>query len=214
MKKLVLLGAAVLGIAGSTAYAATLSVGSWHLWTGSQALTKGTCTLTGSAQTVDTYVDERNPTSSFGSTTTMVIGSRTNQRKAALIRFDLSSCNIPATGGADSATLSVRITAAPSSTRTIDVTPLLTTWSQTITWNGAQSLTQGSTTTSFTTGTANNVTKTATVTVDVDNLIKTGAGFGWILEDNGTSTTTTTTIGSSENGTTANRPTLTINYEK
>src|SRR5581483_5924490 len=132
-------------------------------------LTKGTCTLTGTAQTVDTYVDERNPTSSFGGTTTMLVGPRTSQRKWALIRFDLTSCNIPSTGGADSATLSVRITTAPGSSRTIAVTP------------------------------------------DVDDQIKTGGIFGWVLEDNGASSNITTTLGSSNNGTAANRPTLTIN---
>ena len=58
MRSLAIVVAATLGIASATAFAATLSVGSWHMWTGSQTLTKGTCTLTGAAQTTDTYVDE------------------------------------------------------------------------------------------------------------------------------------------------------------
>ncbi|HZR96955.1 MAG TPA: DNRLRE domain-containing protein [Gaiellaceae bacterium] len=214
VKKLALLLTATVAAGCSAAYAATLSVGSWHLWAGSQTLTKGTCTLTGTAQTVDTYVDERNPTSSFGGTTTMLVGPRTSQRKWALIRFDLTSCNIPSTGGADSATLSVRITTAPGSSRTIDVTPVSTTWDGTLTWNVAQLLTQGATTASFATGTTSNVTKTVTVTADVDDQIKTGGIFGWVLEDNGASSNITTTLGSSNSGTAANRPTLTINYEK
>ena len=48
--------AATVGISAGVAYAATLSVTSWHLWAGSQTLTKATCTLTGTAQTTDAQV--------------------------------------------------------------------------------------------------------------------------------------------------------------
>jgi hypothetical protein len=214
VRRLLIVVGVLLAFGCSAAAAATLTVGSWHLWAGSQTLTKGRCTLTGSTQTVDTYVDERNPTSTFGGGTTMVVGARANQRKWALVRFDLSSCNIPSTGGADSATLTLRITAAPNASRTIDVSPVDTTWDATLTWDGAQSLSYGATTGSFATGTTSSVTKTVTVTADVDDQIKTGGVFGWLLADNGGSTNTTTSFGTSNNGTAASRPVLTINYEK
>jgi hypothetical protein len=213
MKKLVVLGGAVVvGIAVTTAYAATLGVGSWHLWSGSQALTKGTCTLTGSTQTSDTFTNEANTSQANGNATTMSVLGLTGSRRYVYVTFDLSSCNIPTTGGADSATLSLRITTAPAANRTINVTPVKSTWSESLTWTGGNALTYGSTTTTFTTGTAI-ATKTATVTADVDDMIKGNGVYGWRLSDSGSSTTTIT-FGSSENATSGNRPTLTINYEK
>jgi len=215
VRRLAFLLAIAIGACTSSAFAATLSVASWHLWAGSQALTKGTCTVTGSSSTADTYVDERNPTSSFGGGATFLVGAKSGQRKWGFVRFDLSSCNIPSTGGADSATLSLRITSAPSSDRTIDVSPALTTWDGNSTWNDAQSFSYGSSLGTFTTGTTNNVTRSVTVTADVDVLIKNGsASFGWRLSDAGGSSNVTTTFGAAENGTAANRPQLTINYEK
>jgi len=213
MKKLVLIGGAVvLGLAVTTAYAATLGVGSWHLWSGSQTLTKGTCTLTGSTQTSDTFTNEASQSQTNGSSTTMSVLGSFGSRRYAYVTFDLSSCNIPTTGGADSATLSLRITSAAVSSRTINVTPVKSTWSESLTWTQGSLLTLGSTTTSFTTGTAI-ATRTATVTADVDDMIKGNGVFGWRLSDSGSSSTTIT-FGASENFTSTNRPTLTINYEK
>jgi hypothetical protein len=215
MRRLAILLAVSLGLGCSAAFAATLNVGSWHLWAGSQTLTKGTCTLTGTSVTTDTYVDEKNPTTSNGGSTTLPVLSRTLQRRWTFVRFDLSSCNIPATGGADSATLSVRITSAPTATRTIDVAPVLTTWSGTSTWVDAQTFTYGPTTATFATGTTSNVTKSVTVTGDVDALIKSGsANYGWRLSDLGSSVNLTTTFGAAENATAGNRPQLVIDYEK
>jgi hypothetical protein len=215
LKRLAILAAVTLGIGCSAAFAATLGVGSWHVWAGSQTLTKGTCTLSGTTSTTDTYVDEHLPTSSFGGSTTLTVGPKTNLRTWAFIRFDLSSCNIPSTGGADSATLSLRVITAPNSSQSIDVAPVTATWGDTTTWNGAQSLTFGSNFATITTGTTNNVTKTVTVTADVDSLIRNGsANFGWRLSEAGTNANVTTIFGSAANATAANQPQLTINYEK
>ncbi|HTZ06709.1 MAG TPA: DNRLRE domain-containing protein [Gaiellaceae bacterium] len=211
-QRIAVLVAATIGVGAGAAYAASLSVGSWHLWAGSQALTKATCTL-GASATTDTYVAQGSPGTSFGTNTTMLVRSNASSQDWSFIRFDLSSCNIPATGGADSATLTLTVTSAPGNSRTITVTPVLSTWSNTLTWTGAQSLSYGAATTTFATGTTTG-TKTATVTVDVDNLIKSStANFGWRLSDGG-SGNQTTTFGTSQNGTAANRPQLVINYEK
>jgi hypothetical protein len=215
VRRLLVVGAIVMGAGTATAFAATLTVGSWHLWAGSQTLTKGTCTLSGTATSTDTYVDEFSPTSSFGGSTTLLVGPKSNKRNWAFVRFDLSSCGIPSTGGADSATLTVHITAAPGSSRTIDVDSVGTSWSGSSTWNNAQTFSYGSVAGSFATGTTSNVNKSVTVTADVDALIKNGtANYGWRLADNGASTNVTTTFGAAGNGTAANRPQLVINYEK
>ena len=215
MRRLVLLLAVTIGACTSTAFAASLNVGSWHLWAGSQALTKGTCTLQGTSSTTDTYVDEKNPTSTFGGGTTLSVGPKNGQRTWAFVRFDLSSCNIPVTGGADSATLNLRITTAPGSSRTLDVTPVLTTWSGTSSWNNAQGFTYGTSFATITTGTTSNVTKSVTVTADVDALIKTpGSSFGWRISEAGSVSNVTTIFGAAENATAANQPQLVITYEK
>jgi hypothetical protein len=210
-RRIAVLLAATIGIGAGAAYAASLSVGSWHLWAGSQTLTKGTCTL-GASATTDTYVAQGSPTTSFGSATTMLVRSNSASQDWTFVRFDLSSCNIPTTGGADTATLSLTVTNAPGNTRTITVTPVLSTWSGTLTWNAAQSLTYGSSaTTTFATGTTTG-TKTATVTVDVDNLIKSSsANFGWRLSDGGSGNQTTTFASSNAS---SGKPQLTVNYEK
>lgn len=213
IRRVLLLLLATVGIGGSVAYAATLSVGSGHLWAGGQTLTKGTCTLQGTSSTTDTYVDEQNPTSSFGGATTLSESPKSGKRNWTLVRFDLSSCGIPATGGADSATLNLRITTAPGSSQTLDVSTITGSWSGSTTWNTAPST--GSPFASITTGTTSNVTKSVTVTADVDALIKnSSANYGWLISQASSSANVTTLFGSSENGTTANQPQLVINYEK
>lgn len=213
MRRVLLLFLATVGIGGSVAYAATLSVGSGHLWAGGQTLTKATCTLQGTSSTTDTYVDEQNPNSSFGSSTTLSVSPKSGKRNWMLIRFDLSSCSIPATGGADSATLSLRITTAPGSSQTLDVSTIGSTWSGSTTWNTVPST--GSSFASITTGTTSNVTKSVTVTADVDALIKnSSANYGWLISEASSSANVTTVFGAAENATTANQPQLVINYEK
>jgi hypothetical protein len=215
MRRLALLFAVTIAASTSTAFAASLNVGSWHIWGGSQTLTKATCTLSGTSSTTDTYVDEKFPTTTAGGGTTLSVGPKSAQRTWAFVRFDLSSCSIPATGGADSATLSLRITTAPASTRTLDVTPVLSTWDGTLTWNGAQTLSYGANFATITTGTVGNVTKSVTVTADVDALIKNGGSrFGWRISEASSATNVTTLFGSAENATAVNQPQLVVNYEK
>jgi hypothetical protein len=213
IRRVLLLIVATVGIGGSVAYAATLTVGSSSLWAGGQTLTKGTCTLQGTASTTDTYLDENSPNNSFGGATTLSVGPKTNKRTWALVRFDLSSCSIPTTGGADSATLNLRITTAPGSSQTLDVSTISSTWSGSTTWNTAPST--GSPFASITTGTTSNVTKSVTVTADVDALIKnSSANYGWLISEASSSANVTTLFGSAENATAGNRPQLVINYEK
>lgn len=216
MRRIALIVLAItIAVSLSIGFAASLSVGSWHIWAGSQTLTKATCTLSGTTSTTDTYADEKLPTNTFGSSTTLSVGPKSLQRTWAFVRFDLSSCSIPATGGADSATLNLRITTAPASTRTLDVTPVLSTWDGTLTWNGAQALTYGSNFATITTGTTSNVTKSVTVTADIDALIKNGgASFGWRISETSSTANVTTIFGSAENATAANQPQLVVNYEK
>lgn len=214
-RRLVILIALGLAVTTGVAYAATLTVSSWHLWAGSQTLTKSSCTVTG-AQT-DTYVDQNSANNSFGSAATLgVIPSGDSPKQQwTFVQFDLSTCNIPATGGADSATMSLYLSTAPTTSFTFDATRVTSAWAGTLTWNQAQALTYaGSPTTSVASGTTKNVRINFPVTADVDSFIKSGSNFGWRISDSGSGQSVakdTAKFASTDSG--VNVPTLTINYE-
>jgi hypothetical protein len=216
MKRLLLvLVVAGIAIGVGTGFAATMTVGSHHLWGGTQTLTKATCTLSGTTSSTDTYVNQASATSSFGTGTTMLVQPDSGSQKWAFIRFDLSQCSpvIPTTGGADTATLKLVVTVTPRSSRTLTVTPIASTWSNTTTWNAAPSFASSATTT-FATGTTNNATISIPVTIDVDALIKSStANYGWRISDGGSAASQDTTTFASSNAT-SNKPQLVVNYEK
>ncbi len=223
-RRIAVLVAATIGIGAGAAYAASLSVGSWHLWAGSQTLTKATCTLTGTTQTNDTYVNNSSPTNmntNFGTATTMLVRPNATNQQWSFVSFDLSGCGtILTTGGADSATLKLTITSAPNASRTLTVTPVLSTWLESnpggLTWTTAQSLSYGGTTTTFATGTTNNATLSIPVTVDVDAMIKhTVVNDGWRITDGGSQAAgDTSTFATADNSNAGRRPQLVINYEQ
>jgi hypothetical protein len=205
----VALGVAMTASLG-LAYAASLGLGSNKLFAWSQTLTKGSCNQTSTTED-DTYVQQALPTSTAGATaTTLTISPVTAAQDYAFIRFNLSGCSLPTTAGADSAVLTVNVRTAGADT--ISVFPVTSSWSSsTLTWNGVSGLTIGSTATgSFSASSTG--TKTVTVTADVDNAIKAGNLWGWELR--ATSGTAIVAIGAAENGTSTNRPSMTLGYEK
>jgi hypothetical protein len=192
------------------AYAASLGLSTAKLHAWSQTLGKGTCNLT-SAAADDTYVQQANPNSTLGGTdTALTIGGAAGAQDYAFIRFDLSSCNVPTTGGADSALLSLTVTS--KSNDTISLYPVYTAWSSaSLTWNGLGLLTIGPTaTTTFVPSNPGLVN--INVTADVDAALKAGTLWGWELRD--TSGTATSAVGSVENNATGKRPALAVYYEK
>lgn len=215
-RRLLVLLALTLGVTSSVAYAASLNVTSWRLWAGSQSLTKATCTVTGAL--VDTYVDQNAATTGFGAAAILDVVPSTDspKEKWVFVKFDLSSCNIPTTGGADSATMSLYLSNAPKISLSYDLTRVTSTWASTLTWNQAQALTYaGSPTTSIASGTTAGVRLSFPVTVDIDSFIKGGSNFGWRISSTSTGQNAVQDLGtfaSTDSG--ANVPTLTINYEQ
>src|SRR5690348_13960534 len=134
-----------LSFAG-VAYAASLGLSTNKLFAWSQTLTKGTCNQT-SATADDTYVQQLAPTSTAGGTaTTLTISPIAAAQDYAFIRFNLSGCSIPTTGGADSAVLTVNVRTAGADT--ISLFPVTSSWSSsTLTWNGVSGLMIASTAT-------------------------------------------------------------------
>jgi hypothetical protein len=211
LRAAVVVAASILLGAGG-AYAATLPIVSTRLWAGKQALTKHTCSL-GAAAEDDTWINQSSRNQPNGGDTTLSIQGKNNSEEDALVRFVLTGCGLATTGGADSATLSLYVTAATKTNHTISLYPVYSSWSSSsLTWSSAQSLTVGSTaTTSFTTTTG---AKTLTVTADVDAAIKAGALWGWELVDTGGSGNATTTIAAAANGTASRRPALSVSDEQ
>ena len=190
-------------VSTGVAYAATLGLSSSKLHAWSQTLTKGTCNP---STLFDTYVSQATPNTPIGNAPpTLLVSGAVNAQNYTFVRFDLSGCNIPATGGADNATLTINVTAAGHDK--ISVFPVLSAWDPaTLTWNGLAGLTIGSTATA--TQPVNSARAFSfTVTSDVDAAIKAGVLWGWEIQD--TSGTATTVISS-----TTNPPSLSINYEK
>jgi len=190
-------------------YAASLGLVSKSLHAWNQTLTKANCNQS-AATADDTFVQQGSPASTAGATaTTLTIRPTATLQDYAFIRFDLSGCSLPTTGGADSAVLTVRVTT--SGNDTISLFPVTSSWSSsTLSWNGVSGLTIGSTATgSFSASSTGN--KTVTVTADVDTAIKAGTLWGWELR--ATSGTATVAIGASENNTSANRPSMTLSDE-
>ncbi|HJQ74988.1 MAG TPA: DNRLRE domain-containing protein [Gaiellaceae bacterium] len=191
------------------AYAASLGVSSRQLHAWSQTLTKASCNQSYTTAS-DTYVDQQSPNTAFGGSTTLSVGGGSSKVKYAFIRFDLTNCNLPTSGGADSATLTLTVTSAGKDT--ISLYPVTSSWSpSTLTWNGVTGLTIGTTATaSFSADKA--LAYTVPVTADVDMAIKSGTLWGWELKD--TSGTAVTSLASAENTTVASRPSLTLSDEK
>jgi hypothetical protein len=198
-----------LSFAGA-GYAAGIGLGSKNLHAWTQTLTKVTCNQTATTAD-DTFVNQASPTSTTGGTaTTLAIKPTSGSQEYAFIRFDLSGCGLPTTGGADSAVLTVHVTTAGSDT--ISVFPVTSSWSSsTLNWNGVGSLAIGSTATgTFSASTTG--AKTVSVTADVDTAIKAGTLWGWELK--ATSGTATVAVGSAQNGTSGNRPSMTLSDEQ
>jgi hypothetical protein len=212
---LVLLAIAIAASTASAGFAATLNVSSWHLWAGSQTLTKSSCTVTGAA--ADTFVNQSSPSTTYGGGTTLDVLADSNIQKWAFVRFDLSSCGIPSTGGADSATLRLYLSNPSTRSFTLTLTRVLSAWSNTLSWTGAQSLTYASSAaTTASSGTTAGTWVTFTVTGDVDDFVQgLATNDGWYVSASGTTQNATKDlIQFASTAAASNKPQLVVNYEK
>ena len=221
-----------------------LVVGS-GLWAGSAAslsLTSQnltpyqTCTLTATPATttavIDASVRQGSAGTNFGTSTTNNVASGSGANRRLYVRFDLAQCSpaIPSSAILRLATMRQYLTAVPAVCRTVDIFPVLASWTESgITWTnqpfGAaiNNPPTASRTGSFTVGTPagcqNQATGVysvgATVTTDVASFVSGGAtNFGWMLRDDveGSGTTRTITMSAKNLGTVAQAPQLVVTY--
>jgi hypothetical protein len=162
----------------------------------------------------DTYADESHPTTNNSASTTLAEQPDANKRQWIYLQFDLTACNIPTSGGADSATLTLFESSAPKTSRTLTLAPVQSAWPANLPFATALALTYGTSTASFATGTTNNVAVPITVTADVDSFIKgPSTTFGWRISDGSAPAAGDQSVFSSSEAA-ANKPQLVINYEK
>jgi hypothetical protein len=211
--------AASLLLGSGVGLAASLAVTSNKLTTSTivAAVPISTCTVTPSA---DSYVDQATlqQGSNFGGVTPLQVESSqtlallpTNKR--SFVKFDLSSCSIPAVAAVQSATLSVYLSTAPNQSRTWNIDRVTAAWTEgAITWSNQPASTSS---TSVTTGTTSNVTLQATVTSDVQSFVSgSQTNNGWRFSDSveNSSTARNGQFKSREASPPAQRPTLVVNY--
>lgn len=221
-RRTVLLTAAVtsaaIAIAIAVGSASTLPVTAANLQVTSVATTVPvkTCTLTA---TEDAYVDETLLGLIGGGTTLQVRSGLTlallGANKRSFLKFDLTSCAIPAVADVRSASLRLKLLSAPSASRTHNVTRVTGSWSEgTVTWN-LQPTVAGSPTATITTGTTDGASVQADVRADVASFVAgTATNHGWRLRDasEGSVTAREATYASREHATAADRPQLVVTW--
>ncbi len=208
--------AVFVGLFGTgVALAASLGVTSAKLTVSTYAssITPTTCTL--NAASADSYVAQGSATTNFGTDTEMHVTSRSgSQNRRTFVRFDISPCAIPANSLITAASLKLFLSSAPSANRTHDVHRVTASWTETgLTWNN-QPTVASSATTSFATGTTDNVTLTADVASDVQAFVDGTTNNGWRVKDQveDSSTERRSRYSSRETTTASQRPILEVTY--
>jgi hypothetical protein len=207
--RFVIVGVAAAAVLAAAAGAAAVGLVSGRIAIFTKSVSHGTCNLTSTSVSDDSYTQEQNPNTTAGTNNVISVKSRTSQQFYAWIRFDLTACSFPTDAQVDSATLTLVPTASTS--RTVAAARVTGTWAEgTITWSTSPSV---SSATTATTTITSNTAKTWDVSTDVDDFVSgVATNYGWRLWDTGASSTTTTSFSSKENGTTTKRPTLTVTY--
>jgi len=211
MRRSIVISIVVAGILTAAAGATAVGLVSQKISIFTKSLTHASCTLPGTSVSDDVYTDELTPTANSGAaTTTISISPRSSRRRFGWIKFDLTACSLPANAQVDSATLTVNVTTAMTG-RTITVTETTASWTEgALTWNTNPAV-AGATTGAFSANATG--AKTVDVSADVADWVSgAAANNGWQLADLGASTNLTGALGSSENATVGNRPTLAIAY--
>ena len=198
----------------SIAFAATLSVTSSRLTTYSTpvSVAETTCTLTASA---DAGLDRATQTTNYGTLNAMSVRAQTgNNMRRSILRFNIGTCNIPATALISSAALSLTVSSGPGTSRTYGVHRVNGTWAEgTVTFQNQPAFTAAATST-VTTGAA--PTRLSwSVLSDVSSFAAgTTSNNGWVVKDANESASpgVETIFPTREAAAAASRPTLVIGY--
>lgn len=211
-----LVASAAALVAAGAAWATSLSISPAHLtvYAAASSITPTTCAL--GASSADAYVDGSVLTSgtNFGSATDLLVQSSALGNRRSLVRFDLSSCSIPATARVTSASLDLSMSQAPGTSRTYEARGVTASWGEsTVTWSNQPSV-AGSATSTTATGTSSGVTLSWNVATDIQAFIGGTANNGWRIADTseGALVAVGSTFGARERASAAERPRLVVAY--
>jgi hypothetical protein len=222
-------GGILLGVGTLPGSAASLSLTSKNLTPYRTCIITATPTTT--TAVTDTTAQQGNPTTNFGSATTITVSSFKSVNQRIYVRFDLATCNpaIPASATVRLATLRLYMTAVPPACRVLDLFPVTAAWGETtLTWNNQPFGTTinnpptPSRTGTFSVGTPGGCQNQAagyvaggTVTGDVASFVAGSVtNLGWMIRDDaeGTTPPQTTTFSAKELGAVDQEPQLVITY--
>lgn len=179
----ILAGTAMASLASLPSHAANLPTSSSGLASVSQATTVPTTTCSVDAA-ADTYASSLLAPSNFGGETTLRVRSDLLDNRRSFVRFDIGSCSGISSAEIKSATLRLRLSVAPPTSRTYAAHRITAAWTETgLTWNN-QPAVGASPTSSAATGTTSNVTLAWDVTADVAAFVAgTATNNGWRVND-------------------------------
>lgn len=216
-RTVVLVAVVSVVLASSVGFAAALTITPKRLtvYSGSSSAGVTTCTL--AAPAADTYSDDAllAAGTNFGTATTLHVRSESLANKRTYIRFDLSSCSIPASARVETASMKLFLSTAPSSSRTYEAQRVTESWSETGLTGNSEPAASTSVTASASTGTTSNVTLAWNVLADVKAFVAgTATNYGWRLDDSaeGALIAIEGRFSSREHSTATQRPSLVVTY--
>jgi hypothetical protein len=174
-----------------------------------------TCTLT--SPVADAYVDGALllMNTNFGSSLDLQVRSSTVGNRRSFVRFDLSSCAIPAAARVTQAVVTLYLSQAPGSSRTYEIRRLTASWVEGTVTFANQPAAAGGATSATMTGTTSGVTLTWPVTSDAQAFVAgTATNNGWRVVDSaeGALVAIDSTFGARERATASERPKLVVTY--
>jgi hypothetical protein len=203
--------------AAALASAASLGVvpGRLTSYDAASSIAATTCTLT--SPVADAYVDGALLllNSNFGSALDLRVQSSTSGDRRSFVRFDLSSCAIPATARVTDATVSLYLSQAPSSSRTYEIRRVTAAWAEGAVTFANQPAAADAATSTTTTGTTSGVTLSWPVTSDAQAFVAGSAtNNGWRVVDSteGALLAIDSTFGARERATASERPEVVLTY--
>jgi hypothetical protein len=195
----------------SIAFAATMSVTSSPLTTHSSSVSvaETTCTLTALA---DAGLARDTQTSNYGTLNAMSVRNQSgNAQRRSILRFDIASCNIPASALVRSATVTLTATSGPGATRSYTIHRVTAAWGEnTVTYQNQPAFNATATST-VATGAAPTSLSWSVLT-DVSAFVTGTANNGWLVKDTAETVNPARETIFNTREAAANRPTLVIGY--
>ncbi|MGZ4389837.1 MAG: CBM96 family carbohydrate-binding protein [Gaiellaceae bacterium] len=203
-RRVLILSLLLAALGGSTlAFASTLNgvtAQSLTVYAAASTVPTSSCS---SNPTQDTWIDAAHTNTQHATSTTLQV---TNGSKPTYALVQFAPC-ASANAAIVSASLQMRLSTAPGSTRIYGAYPISSSWAETVTWRTTPTI-SGSASATATTGSSGSTTSWSLVG-DVQSIVNGGANNGWAIEDTNNTGAFTGTYDSREG---TNPPVLALTY--